>query len=93
MIKGCHKNIVFLKDTGSELFDEAYFILKPNAHEKKETDIISEATRIVNSLDDGSKRKGRGRLSKLFSFLAGALVGGASLKAESFIEMIDNLLD
>lgn len=79
MIKGCHKNIVFLKDTGSELFDEAYFILKPNAHEKKETDIISEATRIVNSLDDGSKRKGRGRLSKLFSFLVGAIIGVSAM--------------
>ena len=77
MIKGCHKSIVFLRDTGSELFDEAYFILKPNAQGKKEADIISEATRIVNRLDEGNKRRGMKRLGKLFSFLAGALVGGA----------------
>ncbi len=79
MIKGCHKNIVFLKDTGSELFDEAYFILKPNAKKKKESDIISEATKIVNCLDDGNKRKGRGRLGKLVSFLLGALIGGGAM--------------
>ena len=77
MIKGCHRNIVFLKDTGSELFDEAYFILKPNAKDKKEADIISEATKIVNSLDDGSKNKVNGKLSKLISFLIGTLLGGS----------------
>ena len=77
MIKGCHRNIVFLKDTGSELFDEAYFILKPNAKDKKEADIISEATKIVNSLDDGRKNKVNGKLSKLISFLIGTLLGGS----------------
>ena len=75
MIKGCHKNIVFLKDTGSELFEEAYFILKPNAKDKGDADIISEATKIVNCLDDGNKKKGKRRLGKLISFLAGAIIG------------------
>lgn len=79
MIKGCHKNIVFLKDTGSELFDEAYFILKPNAKDKREADIISEATKIVNSLDDGNKNKERGRLGKLIFFLAGAIIGSGTM--------------
>ena len=75
MIKGCHKNIVFLKDTGSDLFEEAYFILKPNARDKKNADIISEATKIVNSLDDGNKKKGRWKIGKLVSFFVGAIIG------------------
>lgn len=74
MIKGCHKRIVFLKDTESELFDEAYFILKPNAIQVKESDLITEATRIVNGLSTENKQKKK-RLPPLFIFAAGLLAG------------------
>lgn len=67
MIKGCHKRIVFLKDTGNELFEEAYFVLKPYAFTKSETDIVSEATKIVNGITNNSikikeRKRGKGRL-------------------------------
>ncbi len=77
MIKGCHKNIVFLKDTGSKLFDEAYFILKPDAITKEESDIILEANKIVNALcpDDFKRKEKRGRFSKPIAFLSGSLLG------------------
>ena len=74
MIKGCHKRIVFLKDTESELFDEAYFILKPCAISKNEDDIVSEATKIVSGFEPkGAKRK---EIPATFiSFLLGLGIG------------------
>ena len=49
MLKGCQKRIVFLKDTGSELFDEAYFVIKAEYQNKSEGEFIQEATKIANS--------------------------------------------
>ena len=50
MIKGCTKKMILLKDTGSEFFEEAYFILKPDtpfAALRSERDFVAEANRIV----------------------------------------------
>ena len=57
MIKGCEKKIIYLKDTKSEYFEEAYFVVKPQASGEKECDIILEATRIVNGIYDGERKK------------------------------------
>ena len=77
MIKGCHKRIIFLKSTGSELFEEAYFIMKPRATEMKESDVVSEATKIVNSFEERrsfqAKKRGKGRW--LIPFLSGTILG------------------
>lgn len=73
MIKGCHKSIVFLKDTGSELFEEAYFVIKPNVKKSASHDIIIEATNLVNSYKDKSHRTSKGW--KLLFFSAGAVLG------------------
>ena len=56
MIKGCHKRIVFLKDTGNELFEEAYFVLKPYAFTK----IVNGITN--NSIKIKERKRGKGRL-------------------------------
>ena len=50
MIKGCHKSIIFLKNTGSELFDEAYFVLSRDGEDLRlgEDDMVTEANRIIN---------------------------------------------
>ena len=49
MIKGCEKRVVWLRNTDSEVFDQAYFILSDAAYENKksEGDIVSEAKRII----------------------------------------------
>ena len=70
MIKGCEKKIIYLKDTKSEFFEEAYFVVKPQSSTKKECDIISEATRIVNGIY-GDEKKKNGFLSKAVPFLIG----------------------
>lgn len=87
MIKGCHKRIVFLKDTGSDFFDEAYFVLKPNAFSKKESDVVLEATKIVNGIiDENIKPKERKKIfGILFAFFAGILLGGGVAIALSLI--------
>ena len=38
MLKGCKKQIIVLRGTGSEIFEEAHFILKSNA-EKRQRDM------------------------------------------------------
>lgn len=48
MVKGCQKNMVVLKRTGSPLIEEAYFILRERADSGNDaSDIISEANRIL----------------------------------------------
>ena len=52
MYKGCQKKMIMLKNTGSEMFEEAYFILKDKngqAAKLSETDMIREANRIVTN--------------------------------------------
>jgi len=49
-MKGCQKRIILIKNTGSNIFDEAYFILKDNAVRSSavtENDMVGEASRIV----------------------------------------------
>jgi hypothetical protein len=49
MIKGCQRKIIYLKDTGSNAFDEAYFILKSDAEDgvSRGLDLVGEAKRIA----------------------------------------------
>ena len=54
MIKGCQKKIIFVKDTGSEYFEEAYFIMKSDSElpRTEETDIVKEAEKIVEKVEE-----------------------------------------
>lgn len=65
LMKGCQKRIIVMKNTGSNLFDEAYFILKDNAVRAQaisEHDMVGEATRIIaENLLVGDRRLGRPR--------------------------------
>ncbi len=49
MLKGCKKNVIYIKNTGSAMFDEAYFIVSDRAQGEKrsENDIVREARRII----------------------------------------------
>ena len=71
MLKGCHKRIIQIKDTGSNIFEEAYFILKCDADKKQNSyDIIDEATAIVNKCFQ-SEKKPRKFLKSFIFFLIG----------------------
>ncbi|MBE6687194.1 MAG: hypothetical protein E7591_08200 [Ruminococcaceae bacterium] len=82
--KGCERKIIMIKNTGSEYFDEAYFIVK----EKQETqpgcnecDMIAEANRLVsiNSDSFGRRKKKTAKNPDIFSFLSGVLSGAAAV--------------
>ncbi len=77
MIKGCQKKIVFIKDTGSELFDEAYLVMKPKAQGAKENDVLKEAHRILNEAQGSSsdKKSDKNGFSSFFKFTSGLLTG------------------
>ena len=50
MVRGCQRRVVFVKNTDSKIFSEAYFILSDEACKESRTDadIIREANRIID---------------------------------------------
>ena len=79
-MRGYQKKVIFLKDTGSHLFDEAYFVISRKGEEAKidQSDMIFEANRIIkeSTKDKESRiigRNGKIRRYILLSFLMGAI--------------------
>lgn len=92
MIKGCQKNVVWIRSTESELFDEAYFIVSDKVRSKRisENDMVSEANRLIsdrfspapifgNAADGGKKRLSRLEKIKWFFLGIAASLGAFSL--------------
>lgn len=86
MVRGYQKRVIFVKNTGSRIFDEAYFVLSEREPDKKEKiDMIAEANRIIEENEGLGKRRARGFLCKLpgmllrifVPFLLGALCAAA----------------
>lgn len=80
-MRGYQKKVIYLKDTGSHLFDEAYFVVSRRGEEAhiEQTDMIYEANRIIReSLMDKEARirgSGVGRKSGFFlPFFLGAFI-------------------
>ncbi len=95
MIKGCARRMIILKDTGSDFFEEAYFVLKSSPDTgliRSEKDFVAEANRIIasnspvskNSLSVGGK-KGTSHSEKSLFFLLGALAGAVSMWGASIL--------
>ena len=78
MLKGCQKKIIFLKDTGSDFFEEAYFVIKNEYDGMNDCDIISEATKIANGIYQGKQIR-KSHRSGIYSLLLslGMLLGVA----------------
>lgn len=76
-MRGCQKKVVFVKNTGSDFFEEAYFVLKSEGIKTRYTDadIIREANKIIDE-NIGKKRRIniKGGLKLILSFALGALV-------------------
>ena len=62
-MRGCQKKVIYIKNTGSDVFEEAYFVVKEK-HDMYsfEGDFLTEANRIVDeiSLTGIKKRYGSG---------------------------------
>jgi hypothetical protein len=75
-VRGYQRRVIFLKNTGSALFEEAYFVMRSDemAEGKSEMDMVAEASRIIDE-NFGKKRFRLPRFLTLsFSFLGGALL-------------------
>ncbi len=80
MLKGTQKQIIFLKDTKSGIFDEAYFVIKPSGVEGlSRSDMVEEANRIISSSlisEEPLKKKGKKKNTSAFWFtIMGVCIG------------------
>ena len=53
MIKGCNKRVIVMKETGNEMIEEAFFILRPGFEKAyvSQSDILCQANTILSSGD------------------------------------------
>ena len=81
MLRGYQKKIIFLKNLGSDVFDEAYLIINDRYERERfiKKDMINEAEKIIN--ESLNRTNGRHRLNKrtllyiAVSFFIGAILG------------------
>ena len=77
-MRGCERRIIMLKGTSSEIFDEAYFLLRKDfKNEEGEDEILDEARRIVSLNTTRHRKKSSFKRNCLF-FAAGTLLGAAA---------------
>ena len=73
-MRGCERKIIMLKGTDSEIFDEAYFLLRRDFKNTEGDEIVREAHRIVESNTTRKRERRAGSREKTF-FAAGVAVG------------------
>jgi len=81
LMRGSEKRVIFIRDTGSRIFEEAYLIVRRGAADAaslSENDMLREAQRIVSECSSAypAVRRAR-RRGPALSFLAGAASAGA----------------
>ena len=76
-MRGYQKKVIFLKNTGSHLFDEAYFIVSREGEEAKvgQSNMVLEANRIIRESIRDSEQSGRGDGGKIKAFLLPFFLG------------------
>ena len=82
VVKGAQKQMVVVKTNDSEVFEEAYFVVRRGACAKR-MDMISEANKIVEGVGANRGRR-REKIIKmlmysLLSFLSGGAFGAATV--------------
>lgn len=78
MLRGCQKKVIHLKNTESDIFDEAIFLVSDTVRENlRDEDFIKEANRIISENVIQRERKERINIKLGFVFfLLGALAFG-----------------
>jgi hypothetical protein len=79
MIKGCQKKIIYLKNTESGLFDEAYFVVSraEGAARVKETDMINEAKKIIEGASEKEYETEKKKSKNMWFFSLGCVCATA----------------
>ena len=75
-MKGYERKIIMLKGTDSEIFDEAYFLIRRDFKEEKGAEIVREAQRIVD-MNTTRRRAQSKRKREWIAFAVGAFAGFA----------------
>ena len=65
-MRGTQRRVIYLKNTGSDVFDEAYFVIREGVVRTDpsgvEEDLIKEANRIINEHIGNKKIKKSGKM-------------------------------
>ncbi len=80
LLRGCEKRIYYMKNTGSALFEEAYFILKNDIRSAAQShSLAEEADRIISEscVVFSKKYKRKTKLGRVASFSLGAAFASA----------------
>lgn len=82
MIKGCERRIIYIRDTGSAVFKEAYFVLRDGAPSVPEQSMVAEAERIIRErTQPHSFEKKKSPTPDRKNFIAGFLVAAGVFSA------------
>lgn len=86
-MRGSEKKIIYLSDTGSAFFEEAYFILRQGAADLAASpdDMVREAERIVSESADPYPRRKPRLSARTLSFFAGAAAASTVLGALAWL--------
>ena len=75
MVKGAQKRMVVVKTADSDMFEEAYFVIRRNAGHRS-MDMLAEANRIIEGCGIGKREKRKIDLRLLLFCLASFMSGG-----------------
>ncbi|MBQ6614425.1 MAG: hypothetical protein IIX18_03800 [Clostridia bacterium] len=73
-MRGCERKIILLKGTESQMFDEAYFLVRKDFETRRSEEIMREAQRVI---DRNTTRSRNSKLLYTALFLLGFLLGSA----------------
>ena len=78
-MRGYQRRVIYLKNIGSSVFEEAYFVMKTDvdnkSDKKEEQNFINEANRIIEeSVGLNKKRRGAIGFKEVMIFIAGFLI-------------------
>ncbi len=79
MLKGAQKKMIVIKTSDSDIFEEAYFVVKGGV-EKSKPDMVFEANRIIEGCSERRRDRGgrdmRVLILPVICFMIGTLFGG-----------------
>lgn len=73
-MRGCARKVVVLRGTASQMFDEAYFLVRPDFEKRKQAEMLCEAERIVEQ-STVRRRVRRIGVRDALAFALGSLFG------------------
>lgn len=77
-MRGCEKRVIYLKNTGSDLFDEAYFVVSQVGEiaSPESCDMVSEANRIIEEcIEDKNNIRREEKARRISGFILPFFLG------------------